>query len=219
MGVTDTQSYSLVIRNMFFDAVSRLTFFANYTKRKTKMLQVQPELLPYLGVYIIDEIMTPDGDANTGDIRFSHALRIGFSVMVANNDQDVAEQTIDAAFWQIMKGLWTDQYLMSVWDTYNPHTGMENPDNTRIESIVKGTRRHLFGHQTLVNETPLAELQYDVTAFYRSEWFPEITDTLDEIDVSTGIKPGDSQDEMDKRWQVRAKYVFPPTTKEGNGHG
>ena len=47
-----------------------MPFFANYTKRKNKMLQVQPDLLPYLGVYLLDETMTPDGDANAGNIRF-----------------------------------------------------------------------------------------------------------------------------------------------------
>ena len=91
MGITDTQSYSLVIRDGLFDAVSSDPFFANYTCRKTKMLRVQHELLPYLGVYIIDETMLPDGDANAGHIRFSHTLRIGFSAMVANNDQVLAE--------------------------------------------------------------------------------------------------------------------------------
>ena len=35
--------------------------------------------------------MLPDGDVNAGAIRFSHTLRIGFSVMIANNDQVVAE--------------------------------------------------------------------------------------------------------------------------------
>ena len=100
MGITDTQSFSLVIRDVFYDALSSDPFFASYTCRKTKMLSVQPQLLPYLGVYIIDETMLPDGDANAGHIRFSHTLRIGFSAMIANNDQVVAEQGIDAAWWR-----------------------------------------------------------------------------------------------------------------------
>src|ERR1700743_1949306 len=100
MSITDTQSFSLVIRDVFYDALRSDPFFASYTCRKNKMLAVQPQLLPYLGVYIIDETMLPDGDANAGHIRFSHTLRIGFSVMIANNDQVVAEQGIDAAWWK-----------------------------------------------------------------------------------------------------------------------
>jgi hypothetical protein len=213
MAVTDTQSYSLVIRDIFYDALDRDAFFANHHKRKTKMLVSQPPLLPYLGVYIIDETMTPDGDSNATCIRFSHSLRIGFSAIVANNDQVVAEKQIDAAFWRIMNVLWTDQYILNLIDTYNPHLGVGNPDNTRIESITRGTRRHVFGSSQFNNETPLAEVQYDVTCFYRTMWWPDITDTLDEIDVKTGIKIGDTQEEMDERQQLHVNYNFTETAQ------
>ncbi|MCA1452133.1 hypothetical protein I6F35_02750 [Bradyrhizobium sp. BRP22] len=217
MGITDTQSYSLVIRDVFFDALAADPYFANYTKRKNKMLQVQSELIPYLGVYIIDETMLPDGDANAGCIRFNHTLRIGFSAIIAHNDPVIAEQTIDAAFWHIMQRLWRDQYIMNMLDTYNPHTGAMNADNTRIESITRGTRRHVFGTAQFNNEIPVAELQYDVSCFYRTDWWPEITDTLDEIDVRTGIKIGDTEEEMAQRQQLHAKYVFAPAPEKGKG--
>jgi hypothetical protein len=201
MGITDTQSFSLVIRDVFYDALSSDPFFASYTCRKNKMLSVQPQLLPYLGVYIIDENMVPDGDANAGHIRFSHTLRIGFSVMIANNDQVIAEQGVDAAWWKIMNRLWPDQHIMNLLNS-------SNPDNTRIEGVTRGVRRHVFGNAGLNNETPLAELQYDVSIFYRTGWPPIITDTLDEIDVTTGIKIGDTQEEMDQRQQITRKYLF-----------
>jgi hypothetical protein len=209
MGITDTQSYGLVIRDVFHDALAlREPFFANYTVRKTRMLQVQPELLPYLGVYIIEEQMLPDGDPNATQLRFSHTLRIGFSVMVAQNDPASAEVAIDAAYWRIMNRLWTDQYIMNLLDTHNPHDGSENPDNTRIESITRGLRRHVFGNAQLTNETPIAELQYDVSCFFRTIWWPDITHDLREMDLKTGVKIGDTQAEMDQRQQFYAKYIF-----------
>jgi hypothetical protein len=201
MGITDTQSYSLVIRDALFDAVSSDPFFADYTCRKTKMLAVQTQLLPYLGVYIIDETMTPDGDANAGMIRFSHTLRVGFSAMVANNDQVIAELQIDAAFWRIMNRLWPDQHIMNVLLS-------SLPDNVMIESIPRGSRRPVFGATSLANETPIAEVQYDVSVFYRSDWPPVITDDLLTIDVVTGVKPGDTQAEMANRQQVHVQYLF-----------
>jgi hypothetical protein len=201
MGVTDTQSYSLVIRDALFDAVSSDPFFADYTSRKNKMLRVQSELLPYLGVYIIDETMLPDGDANAGDVRFSHTLRVGFSVMIANNDQVIGEQMVDAAFWRVMNVLWPDQHIMNVLVS-------SLPDNTIIESITRGTRRPVYGATNLANETPIVEMQYDVSVFYRTGWPPIITDELLEIDVSTGIKIGDTQAEMDARQQISVKYMF-----------
>lgn len=208
MGITDTQSYSLVIRDVFFNAVAGDAFFADYKKRKNKMLVVTPKWLPYLGVYIMDETMMPDGDTNAGFYDFIHTLRIGFSVMVANNDQDVAEAQIDAAFWRIMNVLWTDQYIINVLDTYNPHTGQSNPDNTRIEGVTRGVRRHVFGTPQRDNETPLAELQYDVSVTYRSMWWPTITDDFNELAIKTGIKPGDTQAEMDQRLQVGTDIQF-----------
>jgi hypothetical protein len=208
MGVTDTQSYSLVIRDVFYDAVAGDPFFANYTKRKTPMLRLQPELLPYLAVYFVDEDMAPDGDFNAGAIRFSHTLQIGFSVMLANNDPVSTELMLDAAYWRIMNRLWTDQYILNLLDTTNPNTGASNPDNVRIEGITKGRRRFVFGGAALANETPVSELQYTVSVFYRSIWSPVITDDLEEIAVRTGVKPGDTQADMDQRLQYRGSYLF-----------
>jgi hypothetical protein len=201
MGITDTQSYALVIRDAFFDAVSSDPFFADYTCRKTKMLAVQSQLLPYLGVYTLDETMVPDGDANAGDVRFSHTLRIGFSAMVANNDQVIAEQIADAAIWRVMNILWPDQHIMNVLLS-------SLPDNTIIESITRGARRPVYGASNLANETPIVEMQYDVSVFYRTSWPPIITDDLYIIDVVTGVKSGDTQAEMANRQQVHVQYLF-----------
>lgn len=208
MGITDTQSYSLVIRDVFHDALARDPFFANYTKRKNKMLVTMPNLLPFLGVYIMDETMLPDGDLSAGFYDFIHSLRIGFSVIIANNDQDAAEQQIDAAFWRIMHVLWTDQYLLNVIDTTNYDTGISTPDNVRIEGVSRGVRRHVFGTAQFNNETPLAELQYDVTVQYRSMWWPTITDDFNELAIRTGIKIGETQAEMDQRLQVGTDIKF-----------
>jgi hypothetical protein len=217
--VVTTQSYSYTIRNIFFDALKNDPFFAGYTMRKTVMLPVQANLLPYLGVYIADETMTPDGDANATTIKFSHTLRVGFSAIVAHSNQDQAEVEIDQIFWHIMNRLWCDQEIMNLLDATNPAIG-NNPDNVRIESLVRGQRRHVFGNAGHNNETPIAELRYDVSVFYRTLWWPEITDTLDTIDVKTGIKLGDTQAEMDQRYQEHVTYDFTQTKKgKGNGNG
>ena len=184
--VTTTQSYSLVIRDMFFDAVLRQPFFqSGWTKRKCKQLSVQPQQIPYLGIYLIDETMTPDGDLNAGEIRFVHTLRLGFSVIIKNNDPVASERKLDEAFWSIMTGLWTDPYIMNWLDSHNPHTGYGNPDNVLVEGIQRGTRKHIWGTTSLDNELPIAELQYDVSAVYRTYWPPVIVDDLERINVQT----------------------------------
>ena len=202
--ITDTQSYGWVIRNAFLDALAADAFFTGYTVRPNKMLQVQPENLPYLGVYILDEIMTPDGDANAGDIRFVHVLRIGFSVVIANNDQAVAEQTIDAAYWRISNRLFCDSDLMKL-----AYSSM--PDNTRIEGIVRGSRRHVFGNPNQTNETPVAELQYEISCQFRTMWDPTITDDLELIDIKVDVPPGTPV--------IDIPIAFDPTTRERTAHG
>jgi hypothetical protein len=121
--------------------------------------------------------------------------------VLANSDQIALEKGLDQAFLRIMTVLWTDPKLMNVFVN-------NNPEGVLIESIVRGQRRHSFGNTGLNNQTPYGELQYDISATWRTEWYPDITDTLDEIDVTTGIKIGDTQAEMDQRLQVAPVYTF-----------
>jgi hypothetical protein len=199
--IIEKQSFAMDIRDAMFNVVTADPYFSGYTFRKTKMLPVQADLIPYLGVYILDEVMVPDGDANAGCIRFNHTSRIGFSVIQTGNNSILLEQGIDAAYLKIMALLWTDIKLMNVLVN-------NNPEGVGIESIPRGSRRHIFGSAGLNNETPFAELQYEVSCFSRSEWYPNITDMLDEIDVTTGVKAGDTQTEMDQRQQVSVKYMM-----------
>ena len=201
-GLTLKQSYGWVIRNSFYDALKADWFFQGWHLRKTPMNVVQFEHLPYLGVYIVEEVMGPDGDANAGEPRFTHTMKIGFSIMVANNDMDEAERLIDAAWWRIMNRLWTDAGIINVYYS-------TNPDNTLIEGLVRGTRRQVFGATALNQQTPYAELRYEVSCTFRTQWPPIINDELMRISLTTGFRPGDTEEEMALRKQVRMEYFFP----------
>jgi len=178
--ITETQSCAYDIRDTFFNVVSQHPFFAGFTTRRNRMLSVQPPNLPYLGVYLVDEVMTPDGDANAGMITFSHVARIGFSVAVQNNDQDAAAQVADQAFLKIMTILYTDPYIMNVFKN-------NNAEQVGIEAITGGKRRHIYGAIGLNNETPFLEMQYEASCFFKSEWYPDITNTLNSIHVTTRV--------------------------------
>jgi hypothetical protein len=174
-GITATQSYSQVIRDSMFAMLVQLPFFTGFKARRSKQLPIQEPLLPYLGVYIIAEEMPPDGDPNAGDIRFMHDLRVGCQVIIENNDPVASELKLDEAFWAIMNGLWTNNGLTNVVKS-------EMDDNTLIECIPRGVRRHVWG--TIgKNQQPIGELEYIPTVRYRSEWFPTIPDDLTDIHV------------------------------------
>jgi hypothetical protein len=198
--ITETQSSGYDIRDAFFNLLDADPYFAAFTRRKTKMLPVQQNLIPYLGVYLAAETMLPDGDANAGCVRFLHNVRIGFSLIIANSVPETAEQLADQAYWQVMKDAYTNLYLMNVLQ--KDAAGNNNPENVKIEAIVRGDRKPIMGAPSTDNETPFVEMQYEATCSFRSEWYPDITDMLDEIDVTTGVKPSDTPAEQANRQQV-----------------
>ena len=150
--------------------------------------------------------MVPDGDGNAGHVRLNHTLRLGYSVLIENSDEDLAEQQVDAALKRIMLVL-ADPYIMNLIDTYNPYLGIDNLGNTIIESVPRAVRRQSFGSR---GEIAVVELQFECSYFYREDFRPEIVDDLLEIDMTTGIKIGETPDEQAQRLQVGARYKFTP---------
>lgn len=197
--IIEKQTWKYDIRDAFYNILVARPFFAGFTYRKNKFNPVLKNLIPYLGVYVLNEITTPDGDANAGCVRFVHNARIGFSCVVTDNDQVALEGKADAAQQEIMVASFCDLKLLNVLKS-------DNPEDALIEAISRGEARTVFGSSTQENETPFAELEYVITATYRSEWYPDIPDELDTIHVETGIKPGDTFQEMAARPQVIASY-------------
>ena len=172
-------SYSLFIRDAMLQRIRVMPFFRDFAKfGRSRRLQIQPEGIPYVGVYLVDEIMVPDGDYNAGNIRFINNLRIGFSVIVFNNDEDSTEDQLDAAFWALMNGLLCDQVLMNLFET-------DLPGNARIEGFTRGTRRNVYGMSGGNNELPIGELQMDLTCVLRTFFDPVIVDDLNTIHTTT----------------------------------
>ena len=202
-GITATQSYTWVLRESIIDTLMSVPPFNGWTLRRNDQKRIETGQLPVLGVYLLPERMTPEANnplGNEGMITFFHNFQIGISVIIANNDPDVAEQKLDAAFWTIMNTLWPSQNLMRM--THSP-----NPDGVAIEGVTGGVRRMVYGAVGKNNETPVAELQYEVNCTYRSDWPPVITDTLDTIAVTVieaGFDPAQTQ-------PVLVEYLFSQT--------
>jgi len=182
--ITETQSSAIDIRDAMYNIVSASPYFSGWTFRRNKMLPVQTNLLPFMGIYLAEEIMTPDGDPGIGCVRFIHAARIGFSIIQSANDPDTVEHLVDQSFLKVMSLLWTDVKLMNVLHN-------SNPEGVGIEGVVRGSRRHVPGAPTSTNETPWFECQYEVNCVSRSEWYPDIPDDLNEIDVTVALNNAD----------------------------
>lgn len=183
--ITEKQTWAYDIRDAFYNVVTADSFFAGFTLRKNRMLPVQQNLIPYLGVYLIDENQSPDGDGNAGCIRFLHTVRIGFSVVVASSDPVIVEQLADQGVQRIWTAAFTDLHLFKVG-----RSNIYNPEGVIIEAAVRGRRTMNFGAPTTDNEMPFCEAQVDVSCTFRTEWYPDITDMLDTIDVVTPDENG-----------------------------
>lgn len=190
-------SFAYEIQQTFLDVlVNDEPYFKNFFTRSTVMVPVQPEQLPFLGVYLRQDRAMPDGDANQGMIAFRHTALIGFSVMVACNDSALADQELEIALDKIMTRLYCDPHIM------NKITA-NTPRRVVADSIESGVAIKVMGNAQLNNETPLAELRYELSVGFRDYWYPEITDDFRRMDVYTRLKPGMPV--------IKSRYLFEPS--------
>jgi hypothetical protein len=180
----DINSPSFIIRDGIIDRLKQLPTFQGVRRwSTTPAFRVQSQLdanqIPFVGCYLIDEILGPDGDPNHAEPRFVHTVRIGFSVVITSSDDAVADQNLDSAHWTIMRQLENPR-----WHKFSANGDWNNGNDLRIEGITRGSRKHIFGNKSINNETPVAELQMDLTFVYRSSFPPWPFDDLERINVT-----------------------------------
>jgi hypothetical protein len=197
----DVNSYSVIIRDGWLAKMKQVKTFQSVVKwASTKAKNIQPQSIPYAGVYIIEETLSPDGDPDAGCPKFIHALRMGFQIIVISNDPEAAEHNLDVAHWAIMNML-TDEH----WHVF----AMPAPfDPVRIEACTRGSRVHAFGNAGLNNDVPIAELRMDLSFTYRTLWPPVIPDSLQKI-RETVYYPWPYDPEAHESTQIEVNYDFP----------
>src|SRR5215831_7581748 len=132
----DVYSYSFIIRDGILERIKQMPMFQNIAKfGTTKMGRVQLEDIPFFGCYLISEKLTPDGDANAGEARFVHALKLGFSVIIQNNNEEAAEASLDTAHWALMNYLTHPD-----WHRFD----VPGFPRIHIESVIEGNRKHVY---------------------------------------------------------------------------
>jgi hypothetical protein len=197
-----TASLAMQVRDGILERIKVMEFFTNpdispaFKYTKNRALSVQPSSLPICGVYFLQESSTPEGDANTGEPRFRTSVRYGLTIMLVSNDMEAAEYTLDLAAEAIRGGLFSDPTFY-------------NNDDFQIQGFTFGMRRHNFG-ATLENETPFAELQWELICDLGTITYPPLVlDDLDIIHVKTAFPLGGTQEELDAVQQVETEYDLP----------
>lgn len=211
MVITDSQSYGMVICDTLYAKAVTLPMFATFKSRRSQQLPTFPDVLPFLGVYFMRENMSGDGDINAGEVRFINELTVGFSIIVQNNDPVESRTILDAAYWQIMNGLWRDQYLMNLIDTGAPAGVVTLPAGIIIEGVKGGTRKIVWGTHGTTNETPIAEMSYEAVLLYRTSFPPIITDDLLRIHEETvPLRDDGTIPPVDEVQRIITEYEFIP---------
>jgi hypothetical protein len=139
----------------------------------------QIEHIPFLGAYFLDENGGPDGDANAGEPRFVTTLKLGFSWIILDNDPEEAEDKLDVAYWSFMKILHDP-----AWKDFG--------NGIRCEAITDYALDKIYGNR--INETPVAEMQMQITLTHRIYFDPIIDDAFEVLHSTTeqaGMDPAE----------------------------
>jgi hypothetical protein len=189
--VATMRSYPILVRDGILDRIKLMPFFATFKFGSNTAIQIQAPSLPFCGVYLLQEQMSPDGDPNVGEVRFRTVARIGIGVIIQNNDTVAAEYQLDAASQALMTGLFADPTLY-------------NNDVFKIQSFSAGTRQHNFGSIGKDNETPIAELRLEISYDLGTITYPPyVPDDLEIIHVETAFPlKGDTS----RVQQVKTQY-------------
>ena len=186
-------SYPILVRDGLMSRVKLLPFFVAATFKFTtnKAVPIQAESIPFCGVYLLQEFSAPDGDINAGEIRFRTSVKYGFSVIVQNNDPVEAENKLDLAYQALTIGLFSDPTLY-------------NNSQFKIQGFIGGTRQHVFGHLSMNQESPIAELRWELMCDLGViDYPPDVPDVLEVIHLET-VYP--EQAKKDTTKQVKVEY-------------
>lgn len=184
-------SYTKDLRDAALDRL-KIAFPTFTTFRRSPFLQIQPEDLPCLSIYLLPEKGTPDGNANTGEPRFFHEAQIGISIAIAMSDPDAQEDALDAHFDTVMTTLLTDPSFVRL------HEGTSGFD-----------RSHHYGSTGSTNETPYGELRIRLGLTFRFDWPPNVPDDFKTIRVTTSFPANGTPDQKAATPQVVREYDIP----------
>lgn len=156
--------------------------------RKQPRPQLQPNNLPALLVVLVDELETPEDEANTGPPRFISEVTIGISVVIGHQPPEQLDADLDDIVDRIRSHLLTDPTFVRGVD---PGKAEDDPERYPLfEAVSKVRRGRVFPQE---GETYLAEGRLEITFLSRTDYEPVIPDMLEHVVITArpaGTGPG-----------------------------
>jgi hypothetical protein len=162
---------------------TRLKARPNYNSRyRNPMPMTQPDELPSLRVIIAGEDMTPDGDANHGEIAFVTEVTIAITVLGKGKESAPAEYDVDLEMSEIESLLFGD-----------PTFTKFGPD-ALFEGISRVRRTRIFPRE---GETFFAGVRTDITFVTRAAFPARVEDDFSTITFRHDVPAGTPQGGFD----------------------
>lgn len=164
---TSATTEAIIVRDKIMARIKKMPFFSTFKFSTDKSQVIDTLSIPFCGVYFINEDLSPDGDANHGEVRFRSMALYGISVIVQNNDAKLAEYTLDQAWTILSTKLFADPTLYN-WKNVG------KPGEVAIQAFTRGNRSHQFGNAGADNATPVAEMRFTLTCDLGTLDFPPV---------------------------------------------
>ena len=179
----DISSYSQLIRDALVARLQKIPTFASIKTwgQVSNATRIQPNDLPYFGIFEIDGTAGPDGDANCGWPAFIPDVKLGFSLFIQDNDETNSRINLDVAKQTVMNYLRRPLWHRFPEVMVSDYRGILVPLD--IEAVTRVHWKYSFGNTASDNETPLGELRLEWTLRYREHFPPIIPDELERINV------------------------------------
>jgi hypothetical protein len=156
--------------------LSQAGFGARFvTYRNTPMLQVKPEDLPLLAVYILRERHSPHGSFNHAEPKFDTELTLGISGGVhveTDNQNDL--QDLEASMSEVLDILLTNPKFVMLTEGYRS-----------IERTAQFAK---------IGETTLYEIKLEMVTGYWTSYPPKVEDDFNTLHVTTQYPDAASAD-------------------------
>jgi hypothetical protein len=187
----------ILIRDAILDRCKLIPPFTSVARfGLTSAKPVQSEHIPYLGVYWIGETFSEDGSNRLGEPHFWFTVKLGFSYVVQNNDDGVAEKLAAAGYWSIMKLLHDPEWK-----------DIPGTSEFVIQGITGGNADIVPGAPARNNAPPTFELQMEMSFEHQWRFEPIVTDLFEGVHHKTVYPYPDDPN----RQPIISEWVIPTT--------
>ncbi|SFT11742.1 hypothetical protein [Methylobacterium sp. yr668] len=181
-------SSSTLIREAIIERLQGQDWLPVKAVRRQPRPQIQPNNLPALLVILVDELETPEDEANTGPPRFISEVTVGISVVIGQQPPEQLDADLDDIVDRIRSHLLTDPTFVRGVD---PAKDEDDPERYPLfEAVSKVRRGRLFPQE---GETYFAEGRLEITFLARTNYDPVIPDVLEHVVITArpaGAGPG-----------------------------